>query len=79
MFKAKTLKTVLAFGVLSLAIIACTDSSDETNSATAQDTGLLKYVAADTPYVFAMLKPLPDDVADKLEPKINAVLKSYQC
>ena len=78
MFKAKTLKTVLAFGVLSLAIIACTDSSDETNSATVQDTGLLKYVAADTPYVFAMLKPLPDDVADKLEPKINAVLKSYQ-
>lgn len=78
MFKAISLKALLAFCVLSLAIMACTDSSDETTSASARNSALLKYVPADTPYIFAMLDPLPDEVADKLEPKIDAVLKSYQ-
>ena len=32
---------------------------------------------ADAPYVFAVLDPLPDEVADKLEPKIDAILRSY--
>ena len=59
MFEARTLKTVLAFGVLSLTIVACTESSDETNSATAQSTDLLKYVAADTPYVLKICATLP--------------------
>ena len=78
MLKAIPLKTVFAFCFLSLAILACTDSSDETASAPVLDSGLLKYVPADTPYVFAMLDPLPDEVADKLEPKVDAILTSYQ-
>lgn len=78
MFKAIRLKTVLAFCFLSLAVLACTDSSDQTASAPAPNPGLLKYVPADTPYIFAMLEPLPEEVADKLEPKIDAMLKSYQ-
>ncbi len=40
--------------------------------------GLLQYVADDSPYVFAMLEPLPDDVADKLEPQLDLTLKTYQ-
>ena len=78
MFKAIRLKTVLAFCFLSLAVLACTDSSDQTASAPALNPGLLKYVPADTPYIFAMLEPLPEEVTEKLEPKIDAMLKSYQ-
>ncbi len=78
MLKAIPFKAVLAFCFLSLAVLACTDSSDKTASAPTLDPGLLKFVPADTPYVFAMLDPLPDEVADKLEPRIDAILKSYQ-
>ncbi|MEX0707202.1 MAG: hypothetical protein WD078_04510 [Woeseia sp.] len=39
---------------------------------------LLQYVADDSPYVFAMVEPLPDDVADKLEPQLDLTLKTYQ-
>ena len=78
MFKAVSFKTILALCFLSLAIVACTDSSDDKATAPALDAGLLKYVPADSPYVFAMLEPLPDEVADKLEPKVDSILKSYQ-
>ena len=78
MLKAFPIKTILSLCFLSLASVACTDSPDDTASAPAKDAGLLRYVAADSPYVFAVLDPLPDEVADKLEPKIDALLKSYQ-
>jgi hypothetical protein len=78
MFKAFPVKTILASCILALATVACTDSPDDTAPATAAEPGLLRYVPADTPYVFAMLDPLPDDVADKLEPKADALLKAYQ-
>ena len=78
MFKAFTFKTVLSFCFLLVATVACTDSSDKTDSAPALDNSLLRYVPADTPYVFAMLDPLPDEVADKVEPKIDAILRSYR-
>ena len=70
MFKTVSFKTIFALCFLSLAIVACTDSSDD--KASALGAGLLKYVPADSPYVFAMLDPLPDEVADKLEPKVDA-------
>ncbi len=78
MLIAFPIKTILAVCFLSLVTAACTDSSDETASAPALDPGLLKYVPADTPYIFGMLDPLPDEVADKLEPKIDAILTSYR-
>ena len=39
---------------------------------------LLRYVPADTPYLFATGAPLPDDLLDKLEPRLDKVLQSYQ-
>ncbi len=78
MFNAFPVKTILALSILSLVTVACTDSPDDAASAPKLDSGLLRYVPADTPYVFAMLDPLPDDVADKLEPKADAILKAYQ-
>ena len=77
MLKASTIKTVLSFCFLLVATVACTDSSDKTDPGSALDTALLRYVPADTPYIFAMLDPFPDDVADKLEPKIDAILRSH--
>lgn len=44
----------------------------------AESADVLKYIPADSPYVFASLAPLPDDVMDHLEPKLDRVLVSYQ-
>jgi len=41
-------------------------------------TDLLKYVPADTPYVFVSLEPLPDKVADKFEPTVDRIMLAYQ-
>jgi len=39
---------------------------------------LLQYIPADTPYVLAVTKPLPDDVMDKFEPAIDNTLAAYK-
>ena len=44
----------------------------------AAEDSLLRFVPADTPYLFATGAPLPDDLLDKLEPRIDKVLQSYQ-
>ena len=56
------------------ALVAAGCSKDEKTP----DTALLKYVPADTPYVFVSLEPLPDDIMDELEPMIDRVLVSYR-
>ncbi len=40
--------------------------------------GILQYVPADTPYIFATGKPLPDELLDRLEPRFDEMLKAYQ-
>ncbi|MDA1063284.1 MAG: hypothetical protein O2907_02915, partial [Proteobacteria bacterium] len=80
MVKAFSSKLIL-IAVFSVAtLIACGDSDEESKQAgeIAAAGSLLNYVPADSPYVFASLAPLPDDVLDKLEPKINRILSSYQ-
>jgi len=47
-------------------------------AASGNSTDLLKYIPADTPYVFVSTEPLPSDLADKIEPTIDGILKSYQ-
>lgn len=62
-----------------LALGACGKDAEEKAAPgrfSAEDT-LLQYVADDTPYVFAMLEPAPDDVMDKMEPQIDVSLKAY--
>lgn len=39
---------------------------------------LLEYIPADTPYVFAMTRPLPRDLQDRLEPAIDRTLSAYR-
>lgn len=78
----KTINSKLALLVIvgSLSLFGCGDSKDEKKgSADLSAAGdLLQYVPADSPYVFASLAPLPDDVMDKLEPNIDRVLASYE-
>lgn len=63
------------FAVLALSALVLTGCGKDEKT---PDTALLKYVPADTPYVFASLEPLPDDVMDELEPMIDRVLVSYR-
>ena len=39
---------------------------------------LLQYVPAETPYVMAYTKPLPDDLMDKFEPVVDKTLAGYE-
>lgn len=61
----------------SLALLAGCSKDSGTNAFTDSD-GPLRYVDADTPYLFASLQPLPDEVYDKIEPRMDKLLKSYQ-
>jgi hypothetical protein len=66
-------------GVFALTVAACGKPADEAQVASPlTDTeGLLGYVPADTPYVFGILEPLPDDFMDKIEPKLDRMLAAY--
>jgi hypothetical protein len=76
---SKFLRFALLILSMALTIVACSDSSDETPaSALRSSDGILKYVPSDTPYVFATPEAMPDDVLDKLEPHIDAILSSYR-
>ena len=58
---------------------ACADSGDSADSAgSAKSADLLKFIPADTPYVFASTEPLPMKLAEKLEPTIDELLQVYQ-
>jgi len=39
---------------------------------------LLQYIPAETPYVMAFTKPLPDDLMDKFEPVVDKTLSGYE-
>ena len=76
MFKSLNSKFLLIVALTLGVLTACSDSDEksETAAAIASAGSLLSYVPADSPYVFASLAPLPEDVMDKLEPKIDRIL-----
>ena len=61
-------------------VAACSDNKDATgdSSALTAADSVLRYVPANAPYVFAKTAPLPAALSDKLEPKVDLVLASYQ-
>ncbi len=69
MFKSVSTKLTIAAVFVAMTTVAC----EKTDKAS-----LLDYVPADSPYVFASIAPLPDAVFDKLEPKIDRILQSYE-
>lgn len=46
--------------------------------ALSDDSGVLAFVPADTPYVFATPEPMPDAVLDKLEANSDSIYGAYQ-
>ncbi|MFQ5982595.1 MAG: hypothetical protein ACE5KS_04385 [Woeseiaceae bacterium] len=78
MFKANPIKTIVSVCFLAIAASGCAPEEAATDSPLTSAKGLLGHVPSDTPYVFAMVEPLPDDVADKFEPKVDAMLKTFQ-
>ena len=80
MFKSARNKIVFVTLFAMSALLGCSNSEEESGSsgAIAAAEPLLSYVPANSPYVFASIAPLPDDVLDKLEPKIDRILQSYE-
>jgi hypothetical protein len=63
-----------AIAILTVSVL----SFSTVNAASNNSADLLKYIPADTPYVFASTEPFPSALADKLEPTIDEILKAYQ-
>lgn len=70
--KATTLLPVILFAVLS----GC--GKKEAPPAFDDGRAVLEYVDADTPYLFASLEPAPDDVYEKVEPRMDKLLGAYR-
>ena len=80
MCKTISSKLVAFAAICTMTLAGCGDSEEESgqSAAIAAAGELLNYVPADSPYVFASLSPLPDEVMDKLEPKLDRILQSYE-
>ena len=79
MLKIVQARQFILLCVFALSVAACGKSADEKQAASPlTDTGgLLQYVPADTPYVFGILEPPPDEFMDKIEPKVDRLLAAY--
>lgn len=62
-----------------LAVAGCGKSTDEheAESPLTDTGGLLRYVPADSPYVFGTLAPPPDEFMDRIEPRVDRLLAAY--
>lgn len=64
--------------VLSLLVLGACKEGGSVDGGLTGDDSVLRFVPAETPYLFTTGRPLPDDVLDKLEPKLDDMLKAYQ-
>lgn len=67
----------LAF-FLPLLVTACSDAPEDASETLTAEDSILSYVPAETPYVFAALEPMPDEVKDKLGPMTQEVVQAYK-
>ncbi len=76
---SRLLSLALSVSCASLLLQAagCGGSSDDQPIALDEEAGILQYVPADTPYVFARAGELPDDLREKIEPRIDQILEAY--
>ncbi|HZD53124.1 MAG TPA: hypothetical protein VE175_08760, partial [Woeseiaceae bacterium] len=63
--------------LLPLLAVACSKAPEEPSSALTSSEGVLRYVPADTPYVFAALESPPKEVSDKLGAASMKVMRAY--
>ena len=72
-------KVILTTVISAFLFAACSKSEDKKDAAVfSSDDTILRYVAADTPYIFAAIEPLPEDILDKIEPHVDQMMESYQ-
>ena len=74
-------RVLVAFCAIGLGVTACGDKDDAAPAGLAafdQADDVLAFVPADSPYVFASLAALPDDVLDKLEANSDSMFSAYQ-
>ncbi len=67
--------------LLSLTLLAALGGCGKKTEPPAEMGGdyvVLRYVDADTPYLFAALEPAPDDVYEKIEPRLDKLLDAYR-
>ena len=58
-------------------LVACSDSPSDSRDLMTSGEGVLRYVPADTPYVFAALESVPEEVREKLAPHLNTLVRTY--
>jgi hypothetical protein len=75
---SKTCLAGLIIVLFSLSGCSKKDEIPQKVSPLADPSGLLRYVPADTPYVLAALEPVPDELMDDLEPRVDRLLTSYR-
>ena len=80
MFKSISTKFLFLFVIAALGLAACSKDKEEAPAASALSSNdtILRYIPADTPYVLASVEPLPDELMDKIEPRVDEILQSYQ-
>ena len=61
-----------------LALGACGGDDAPSTAALDDDDGILAFVPADTPYVFASIAPLPDAVLDMMEASSDSMFAAYE-
>ena len=79
MFKIVHVRPFIWLAICALGVAACGKSTEEPESASplTDASGLLRYVPADTPYVFGTVAPPPDEFLDAIEPKVDRLLAAY--
>ncbi|MGK7910726.1 MAG: hypothetical protein AB4050_04470 [Synechococcus sp.] len=78
MLQSKPAKRLL-LGAVTLGMVACgRNTADNGASVLGQNDGVLQYVPANTPYVFATSGTIPEDVLGKLETSADKISSSYE-
>ena len=70
------MKSFARLAIAILPIISLSLASDALAARKGKD--LLQYIPADTPYVFALTKPLPRHLQDRFEPAVDKTLAGYR-
>ena len=63
--------------LLPLLLLGCSDSPSGSADLKTSGEGVLRYVPADSPYVFAVLESAPEEVREKLSPHVKTLVRSY--
>lgn len=70
-------KILMASCVL-LALSCSSEKEADGAAAVSQASEILRYVPADSPYVIAAIRPVPDEVVDKVRPNVDRLLAAYR-